>query len=233
MTGNIDSKDHLHDATKMVGFDLEKAKKTCENVTPGPWMVEEVCAGEFIVISNPTHPIWEAAYIPDQTADSVFISASRMLLPAAISYIEQQQKRIEELEALSKLVTDFYIKSTISRHSNFQAMCNLALSLVDNIETLEEKIKELTCVDELKAVIRNIEHELIKSNHAYLDLQQICDDQAKRIAELEAKIEKLTNALIISRMALTDAQKTDATPNESMSDKEAKAKEQLQAEGLI
>lgn len=47
---------------------------------------------------------------------------------------------------------------------------------------IEEKVQ-------LLVKIKQLEEDLVKSNHANLDLQYICDDQAKEIDRLQVIIE--------------------------------------------
>lgn len=61
----------------------------------------------------------------------------------------------------------------------------------------------------------------------------ICPDDEEiieRVRRQANQIKKLQAALTIYRLTLTEAQKTEATPYESMTEKAAKAEAQLRAE---
>jgi hypothetical protein len=113
----------------------------------------------------------------------------------------QKAKEICENTNKLSIITD--LNEIAYNHSMAAKMLPVAIVRIEELESIlidaeTIRVKQLERgYDELKAVIRHRESELIKSNHAYLDLQNITDDQAKYIAELEkALIEERANCIM-------------------------------------
>jgi hypothetical protein len=79
--------------------------------------------------------------------------------------------------------------------------------------------------------IAELEADLTKSNHAYLDLQYICDEQAKRIAELEILADDLMANCNALRKRAWDLE--TSCHEEDAAGRRQVAKEQLVSEGIL
>lgn len=124
------------------------------------------------------------------------------------------------IEASKDLLTD--LQDEPSKYGKQAPECiSQLLALIDSLQA--DIQTEMTCIDEQAKRIRELEQD-----KQYLG--EIWQGQAATIMKQILQIKKLQSALIIYRMTLTEAQKTEATPNESMKEKEAKAIEQLRAE---
>ncbi|MCK9571308.1 hypothetical protein M0R72_20335 [Candidatus Pacearchaeota archaeon] len=76
-------------------FDMQKARAVCEKATLGPWVA---WGGRITHVGNFAGELFNAGLYCRQE-DIMFVVGARTLLPAALDRIEEQDKRIAELDA--------------------------------------------------------------------------------------------------------------------------------------
>lgn len=137
-------------------FDLEKARKIVDAMSPTPWIVLEDRYGQIDVIRNPDHPMHEEGVIElwgrtseTATPDAIGISYMRSEFPNALDEIGRLQLELTQAlkdlsskdEIIKKLKKE--VKQFKSELKTEQGFTNSYIKRLHDAEAKIEKLEEV------------------------------------------------------------------------------------------
>jgi len=141
----------------MMEQELQMIKDRAEKATPGPWIIEESCFGNFNAASE--NESYDLPACLMNNADAQFVTNAREDIPALIAEVERLQKALKNTDA------DLYVYKDL-----YNEMTDKSIELIKFLQTRISKGWGQKAVDVAMMHIQGQEKEIERLREALIDI---------------------------------------------------------------